>query len=235
MPTLSSLPTREIAGITIPDTPLISKAIAHAREQGDDFTYNHVMRCFLFAIASVSVVTTVVPDYAIDYEALAISTILHDLAWSVDSDNCTADKRFEVDSANAARQFLATEAENDPSWDPHRVQLVWDAIALHTTTSIAMHKQPEVMIAHIGISVDFVGPNVFPGGKGPLAWEAFNEVVEIFPRENFKEGVKVILCDLCRKKPNTTYDNFVGDFGEKYVEGYDRTGKKASDFIENAL
>ena len=235
MSTLLSLPTREIAGITIPDTPLVNKAIAYAREQGDDFTYNHVMRSFLFAIASVPVVATAVPDYHVDYEALAISTVLHDLAWSVDSDKCSADKRFEVDSANAARQFLAVEAGNDPSWDPHRVQLVWDAIALHTTTSIAIHKQPEVMVAHIGISADFKGPDVFPGGKGPLTWEAFNEVVKVFPRENFKEGVKKILCELCRKKPNTTYDTFVGDFGEKYVEGYDRTGKKPSDLIENTI
>jgi hypothetical protein len=235
MPTLSSLPTRELAGITIPDTPLVNKAIAHAREHGDDFTYNHVMRSFLFAMASASVVTTAVPDYAVDYEALAVSTILHDLAWSVDSDKCTADKRFEVDSANAAREFLTTEVGNDPSWSHHRLQLIWDAIALHTTTSIAMHKQPEVMVTHIGISADFAGPNVFPGGKGPLKWEAFNEIVKLFPRENFKEGVTKILCDLCRKKPESTYDNFVGEFGEKYVEGYDRTGKKPSDFLENAI
>jgi hypothetical protein len=165
MPTLSSVPTREIAGITIPDTLLVNKAIAHAREQGDDFTYNHVMRSFLFAIASVSVVTTAVSNYAIDYEALAISTILHDLAWSVDSDKCSADKRFEIDSANAARQFLATEVENDPNWDPHRVQLVWDAIALHTMSSIAMHKQPEVMVAHIGISVILRGQMSFLVGR----------------------------------------------------------------------
>jgi hypothetical protein len=45
----------------------------------------------------------------------------------------------------------------------------------------------------------------------------------------------MILCELCRKKPESTYDNFVGEFGEKYVEGYDRTGKKPSDFLENAI
>lgn len=98
-----------------------------------------------------------------------------------------------------------------------------------------MHKQPEVMLAHVGISADFVGPNLFPGGNGPLTWKAFGEVVEAFPRVNFKEGIKEIMCELCRKKPETTYDNFVGDFGEKYVENYDRTGKRASDFCESAI
>ncbi|KAJ6084547.1 hypothetical protein N7486_011347 [Penicillium sp. IBT 16267x] len=165
MSLLSSLPTREIAGITIPDTPLVNKTIAYVRDQNDDFTYNHVMRSFLFAIASVPAVSTSVPDYPIDYEAIAISTILHDLAWAVSSDKCTPNKRFEVDSANAARAFLVTETGNDASWPSHRVQVVWDAIALHTTSSIAMHKQPEVMLAHIGISADFMGRISFQGEK----------------------------------------------------------------------
>ncbi|KAJ5631799.1 uncharacterized protein N7484_011899 [Penicillium longicatenatum] len=235
MSPISSLPTREVAGITIPDTPLVSKAIAYVRDQVDDFTYNHVMRSFLFAITSVPIVTASAPDYPIDYEVIAISTLLHDLAWATSSDKCTPDKRFEVDSANAAREFLVKETGNDASWLSHRVQVVWDAIALHTTNSIAMHKQPEVMLAHVGVSADFMGPNIFPGGNGPLTSEIFNEVVSVFPRKNFKEGVREIMCDLCKAKPQTTYDNFVGEFGEKYVEGYDRTGKKVIDLLETAI
>lgn len=235
MPSLSSLPTRQLAGITIPDTPLINKAIAHARQHGDDFTYNHVMRAFLFAIACAPIVTATSPDYDIDYEAIALGTVLHDLAWAADSEKCTQDKRFEVDSANAAREFLAAETKNDPSWPQHRVQVIWDAIALHTTSSIAMHKQPEVMLSHVGITADFLGPNLFADGNGPLTWKAFNDVTVAFPREDFKEGIKSIMCALCKKKPETTYDNFVAEFGEKYVEGYDRTGKRVIDFLENAV
>ena len=41
------------------------------------------------------------------------------------------ENRFEVDGANAARAFLKREA-NSQDWDKHRLQLVWDAIALHT-------------------------------------------------------------------------------------------------------
>jgi len=58
------------------------------------------------------------------------------------------DKRFEVDGAEAAREFLRKEA---PSWDKHRLQLVWDAIALHTTGSIVYHKEPEVVACAQGI------------------------------------------------------------------------------------
>ncbi|KAJ5935762.1 hypothetical protein N7466_005309 [Penicillium verhagenii] len=222
MSPLSSLPTREIAGITIPDTPLVNKSIAYVRDQVDNFTYNHVMRSFLFAITSVPIATAVAPGYPIDYEVIAISTLLHDLAWAVSSDKCTPDKRFEVDSANAAREFLVTTTRDDASWSDNRVQLVWDAIALHTTNSIAMHKQPEVMLAHVG-------------GAGPLTSKIFNDIVSVFPRENFQDGVRRIMCDLCKIKPQTTYDNFVAEYGEKYVEGYDRTGKKTVDFLESGI
>jgi len=39
----------------------------------------------------------------------------------------------------------------------HQIQLVWDAIALHTTRSIALHKEPEVAMTHSGIFVDVIG------------------------------------------------------------------------------
>jgi len=48
------------------------------------------------------------------------------------------DKRFDVDSANAARAFLAREA---PHWNSPDVQLVWDACALHSTIFIATFKE----------------------------------------------------------------------------------------------
>lgn len=53
----------------------------------------------------------------------------------------SADKRFEVDGANAARDFLGREA---PDWDGRKIQLVWDAIALHTTASRSVYKEAEV-------------------------------------------------------------------------------------------
>ena len=50
--------------------------------------------------------------------------------------------------------FLAREA-GDVDWDKHRVQMVWDAIALHATTSIAWHKEPEVVATSYGINAEF--------------------------------------------------------------------------------
>ena len=39
----------------------------------------------------------------------------------------------------------------------HQIQLVWDAIALHTTRSIALRKESEVATTHSGIAVDVIG------------------------------------------------------------------------------
>ncbi|MGC1902400.1 MAG: hypothetical protein WA715_01120 [Candidatus Acidiferrum sp.] len=50
----------------------------------------------------------------------------------------TATDRFEVDGANAARTLL-----KDRGISTQQTQVVWDAIALHTTPTIAFHKEPE--------------------------------------------------------------------------------------------
>ena len=67
---------------------------------------------------------------------------------------------------------------------------------------------------------------------GHLTWEAWNIIVKEFPRLGLKEGVREIFCRLCRTKPATTYDNPVGQFGERYVEGFTLAGNQVIDLIE---
>jgi hypothetical protein len=40
---------------------------------------------------------------------------------------------------------------------------------------------------------------------------------------------------LCVQKPNTTYSNFVGDWGEEYVDGYSRAGSRVIDIVPPRL
>jgi hypothetical protein len=40
---------------------------------------------------------------------------------------------------------------------------------------------------------------------------------------------------LCTQKPGTTYSNFVGDWGEEYVEGYTRVGTRPIDIMPPLL
>jgi len=93
------------------------------------------MRSWLYGV----IISSRVPAFQnVDKEVHAVSTILHDLGWDPSGALITPDKRFDVDGANAAREFLRSKA---PSWD---------SIALHSTPSFAAHKQVEVALTSIG-------------------------------------------------------------------------------------
>ena len=129
---MATLPTRILAGVQVPDTPLITKALILTRKHLNDLGYNHSVRSWLFGFA----IAAKNPELQNrDLEAHALAAILHDLGWDESGDLVSQDKRFEVDGANAARDFLKREAGD---WDKHRIQLVWDAVALHTTPSISV-------------------------------------------------------------------------------------------------
>src|SRR6266404_5376388 len=133
-----------LAGIKVPDSALVRDAIELARSSSSPFLFNHVMRSWLFGVLIAE--RAQAAPYS---EVLAVSAILHDLGLT---DRFAAQDRFEVDGANAARSFL-----NDRNIPKQQIQLVWDAIALHTTRSIALHKEPEVAFTHSGISLDAIG------------------------------------------------------------------------------
>jgi hypothetical protein len=114
--TMSPLPTRVFAGVTIPDTPLITKALSYTKAHSTDFAFNHVQRSMLFGF----IIASKIPSLADrDLEVHAIGALMHDIGWDQTGELVSKDKRFEVDGADAARNFLRKEA---PDWDKHRLQ-----------------------------------------------------------------------------------------------------------------
>ena len=154
-----------------------------------------------------------------DPELLAVSAILHDLGLT---DRYSAQERFEVDGANAARSFL-----KERGIPAHQIQLVWDAIALHTTRSIALHKEPEVAVMHSGIAVDVIG-----AGLELISQDSVRAILAEFPRLSMKKQFQECLCSVVRRKPATSYDNILRDIGTRYVKGY--TAPSVADLFENA-
>jgi hypothetical protein len=224
---MTTIPTRVLAGVVVPDTPLIAKALAFAETILDTIIYNHVVRSWLLGHYIASHIPALQDR---DVEAHAVAAILHDLGWaSSDSLLISKDKRFEVDGANAARVFIEREGKVE-EWDKHRLQIVWDSIALHTTASIAVYKEIEVQATVHGIRADFVGPENAFGSV--LTREVWDGVVREYPRKGLKDGCKAMLCELCKSKPETTYNNWVGDFGEAFVEGYSKVGKRIIDVMD---
>src|SRR6476619_7708184 len=116
----SNVVTRLLAGVSVPDTPLISRAIDFARERSEPYLFNHVMRSWLFAA-----IVAERKQIAHDGEVLAITAILHDLGLAEAFDGPL---RFEVEGANAARTFARNEGMDD-----RRTQLIWDGVALKST------------------------------------------------------------------------------------------------------
>ncbi|KAM0718978.1 hypothetical protein Q7P37_006050 [Cladosporium fusiforme] len=219
-----------IAGITLPNTPLVESAISLARHHLTDMAYNHVMRCTFFGLAISDRIPALQKR---DRELHAVAAILHDLGWDRTNTFITSDKRFEVDGANAAMEFISQSGIAN-AWDQHRKQLLWDAIALHTQPDIAWHKEAEVKATQLGVFADFAGVLMLRGFDMELSEQEWEAVCKEYPRDGFKEGVKNIMCGFCKSKPVTTADNFVGDFGEQYqVEGYSRKGMRFVDLFAN--
>ncbi|HEY5781591.1 MAG TPA: hypothetical protein VIT66_06970 [Lysobacter sp.] len=198
----SPLPKRLLAGVAVPDTPLVTRAIEFAREHSDPYLFNHVMRSWLFA--------TFIAERkgeAYDAEVLAVSALLHDIGLS---EAMPGAFRFEVEGANAARDFV-----RGLGVDERRSQLIWDSIALNSTPSICLHKEAEAALCTLGVALDWGG-----WGYDSVPAEQIARIVAEFPRLEMKERFTKAVCGLCERRPESTYDNFARDFGERFVPGY---------------
>ena len=112
--------TSVISGVRIPDSKLAREAAELVRSCENEMLFNHSVRVYVFgAIKGFR------QKLKFDSELLYIAALFHDLGL-VDHYHSET-KRFEVDGADAAREFLITHGIAQPKAD-----LVWEAIALHT-------------------------------------------------------------------------------------------------------
>jgi len=145
----------QIAGLArtldlkLPDSPLVKATYEHAQEISEPWLFNHVLRSWLFAAALAQA-----QQLEHDAELLAASTLLHDIGLTA---AFTGQVRFEVFGANTARDFVARHGV-----DPRGQRIIWDAIALHSTPSIAHFKEVEVACCQRGIGMDFGGFGIDP-------------------------------------------------------------------------
>jgi hypothetical protein len=104
--------------------------------------------------------------------------------------------RFEVDGANAARDFLGKYGVPESS-----VEMVWDAIALHTTPGIPEYKKAVVALVTAGVEMDVLG----------FAYNDFDEqqrlgVVATHPRGNhFKKNIIDTFYHGMEHRPDSTF------------------------------
>ena len=119
-------------------------------------------------------------------------------------------ERFEVDGANAVRQFLT--AHKVPE---ERVQLAWEAIALHTTPGITQYLRPEIALLYSGVGLDVLGK-----GFDQFPPEVREKIVAKYPRKHFKEGFIQEYFSGFAHKPGTTYGTVNQGISERLLPGY---------------
>jgi hypothetical protein len=194
-----------IAGVTIPDSRLAREATEFVHDTTTPLLYDHSRRVFLWgALVGAH------RGLTFDAELLYVGALFHDIG--LIEGHRSADERFEIDGANAARRFLAQH--DVPEED---VMAVWDAIALHTTPEIPAYKRPEVALVTVGVEFDVLGFNF-----DELPADVRDQVVAAHPRGGFKEGIVEAFADGMRFKPQTTFGTMNTDILEAKVPGYVR-------------
>ncbi|WP_438754892.1 hypothetical protein [Pararhizobium sp. O133] len=131
-------------------------------------------------------------------------------------------RRFEVEGADIARTFAL-----DAGVSRSRAQLIWDSVALNSTPSIGLYKEPEVALCTAGICLDVVGFQY-----GLLSAAMRKAITDAYPRLGMKKKMTGCFCHMVETAPETTYDNFLRDFGMRYVPGYG--GPSSVDLVMNA-
>ncbi|MDK1386504.1 HD domain-containing protein [Sinorhizobium sp. 8-89] len=195
-----------IAGIRIPDSQMARDATALVRDTETDLLYHHSRRVFLFGA-----LTGERRGLKYDPELLYIGAMFHDMGL-IDS-YASESERFEVDGANAAKNFLHSYDVSERDIDD-----VWDSIALHTTPGIPQHKRPVVALVTAGVEMDVLG----------IAYDDFTgeqrqEVCACHPRGlKFKHGILSAFCYGTIRKPHTTAGNVKADVLEAMDPTFER-------------
>ncbi len=197
--------SQRIAGVTIPNSRLANEATELVRDTESTLLFDHSLRVYLFGALQGQRL-----GLKYDPELLYIGAIFHDLGLTKKYSSPT--ERFEVDGANAAREFL--KQHNVPE---EAIDIVWDAIALHTTPGIPQWKKPEVALVTAGVELDVLGL-----GYNDISSEAREQVLAAYPRINFKEKIVQAFADGIAHKPETAFGNVKADVLAKLLPGYVR-------------
>jgi HD superfamily phosphodiesterase len=187
--------TAAIEGVRIPDSKLCGEITELIRDTESPLLFHHSSRVYYFgALAGKH------RRLLFDPELLYAGAMFHDMGLTPRHSSKT--ERFEVDGANTARDFLRSRNISQADID-----IVWTAIALHTTPGIPPHMHPVIALLTAGVEMDVLG----------LAYKDYsdrerNAVVQAHPRsEHFKEDIIQTFYDGIQHKPDTTFGNVKAD------------------------
>lgn len=187
-------------GLRVPDSKLAREITELVRDTESPLLFHHSSRVFYWGS-----LTGARRGLTFDAELLYAGAMCHDMGLT--HRYSSPDERFEVDGANAARDFLRGHAIALQD-----IETVWTAIALHTTPGIPRHMYPVIALLTAGVEMDVLG----------IAYSDFSDtereaVLQAHPRsDRFKEDIIQAFYDGIRHKPHTTFGNVKADvFADK--------------------
>jgi len=185
-------------GVTIPDSKLAREVTEIVRDTESKLLFDHSTRVYFWGALIGRR-----KGLRFDAELLYIGAMFHDIGLT--EEYRISQLRFEVDGANAARDFL--RARDIPEGD---VKKVWEAIALHTTPGIPEHMDPEIALIQAGAGMDVAGR-----GYDDFTDAQRRAVTATYPRgQGFENGIVEAFYQGMRHRPDSTFGTMNADFLE---------------------
>jgi hypothetical protein len=196
----------QVAGIKVPDSVMCKQATKLVQAVESELLLHHSLRVFHFAaLVGRS------KDLQFDSELLYIAAMFHDLGLT--TKYRSQQERFEVDGAFVAAHFLREYKIKE-----EEIEMVWNAIALHTTPGIPQHMKPVVALLTAGVEMDVLGL-----GFSDVSNESRAQIAAAYPREqDFKQSIIKAFYDGIKEKPQTTFGNVKADVLEKCDPNFKR-------------
>jgi len=185
----------KVADVVVPDSKLAREVTELVRDTEPPLLFHHSSRVYYWGTLAGKR-----RGLRFDPELLYTGAMFHDMGLT--PKHASAHERFEVDSANAARDFLRSRGIAE-----REIETVWTAIALHTTPGVPPHMHPVIALVTAGVEMDVLG----------IAFSDFTEaereaVVQTHSRPgHFKEEIIQAFYDGIRHKPETTFGNVKAD------------------------
>jgi hypothetical protein len=187
--------TRYVAGIPVPDSAMARAATELMSQTQSGLMFDSARRTFVFASLLGGS-----RELRYDPDLLYIGALF--LRIGVTALYRHSQQRFEIDSADAAAQFLRGYGRSRDD-----IAEVWDAIALHTTPGIPEHKPALTALLAAAVQTDLLGTHCQALCPGVLA-----RVLSAYPRESgFKFKFLHILAQGQLHRPQSTFGTINAD------------------------
>jgi hypothetical protein len=186
----------DIASVSIPDSKMAREVTQLVRDTESDLLFQHSTRVYFWAA-----LTGRRKSLIFDPELLYVAAMFHDVGLT--QSYRESQLRFEVDGANAARDFLRSHGLSEGDVDK-----VWMAVALHTTPGIPEHMHPEIALVQAGAGMDVAG----------RGYEHFSDaqrdaVIAAHPRgDDFNNHMIDAFYQGMKHRPGSTFGTFNDDF-----------------------